>query len=263
MKKSLVAFVTFLAIVLCASAQEGRPVVIKTPQKGARVFIDGKEVGVSPHRCYISFDSHWIYAIQDGQTSETFRLKVERGKGMLPEIVLVFHDYVDLALPSGTLWATCNVGAKMPEEHGDYFAWSETQPVTETTSETYEYKSEMHTKDDPAFFNWGSDWCMPTLEQLQELIAPKFTTTTFTSQNGVKGLEITSRKNGHTLFLPASGFSFDGKLEDTNDVGYYWSSTPGNTYLNTAFQLYFMDSDTFTNSCDRFYGRSVRAVRMK
>ena len=33
------------------------------------------------------------------------------------------HEYVDLGLPSGTLWATRNVGADKPEDIGDYFAW--------------------------------------------------------------------------------------------------------------------------------------------
>ena len=49
------------------------------------------------------------------------------------------HEYVDLGLPSGTLWATCNVGASKPEEYGDYFAWGETKPKDDYSWETYKW----------------------------------------------------------------------------------------------------------------------------
>lgn len=263
LKNLFLTLLLTLTAFLDIHAQEGRAVVIRTPIEGARVFIDGKEVGTSPHRCFLSIDSHWIYAMQDGDISETARIKVTRGKGALPDMMLKFHAYVDLALPSGTLWATCNVGADKPEDHGSYFAWSETKPVTASTTESYEYKSELLPKDDAAFVIWGSDWCMPTLEQLKELTDARFTIPTQTTREGVKGLLLTSRKNGNTLFLPAAGYSMDGKVEDENGVGYYWSQTKGDTYLNAAYQLYFMDNDAFTNSCDRFYGRSIRPVRAR
>ena len=50
-----------------------------------------------------------------------------------------YHDYVDLGLPSGILWATCNVGAFTPEDYGDYFAWGETQPKDMYNWSTYQY----------------------------------------------------------------------------------------------------------------------------
>ena len=74
------------------------------------------------------------------------------------------HEYVDLGLPSGTLWATCNVGANSPEEYGDYFAWGETQPKTIYSRSNYGYSNADATKA-----NWDSDWCMPTKEQWEEL----------------------------------------------------------------------------------------------
>lgn len=263
-KNLLLMLLMTLSAFLGAHAQGGGcPVVIRTDTEGARIFIDGKEVGVSPHRCILSIDSHWIYAIQGDMTSEIFRIKVKREKGALPDITLRFHDYVDLALPSGTLWATCNVGADKPEDFGNYYAWSETKPVTASTTENYEYKSKLRREDDAASANWGSDWCMPTLEQLRELTDKRFTIPTLTTREGIKGLLITSRKNDNSLFLPAAGFCQDGKVEDENAVGFYWSKTEGTTYLNAAYQLYFVDSDTFTNACDRFYGRSIRPVRNK
>ena len=98
------------------------------------------------------------------------------------------HAYVDLGLPSGTLWATCNVGASSPEEYGDYFAWGETEPKNDYNWSTYKYckgssttmtkyctsssygtvdnKTELEPSDDAATVNWGSNWQMPSLEQL-------------------------------------------------------------------------------------------------
>ena len=101
------------------------------------------------------------------------------------------HEYVDLDLPSGTLWATCNVGAEKPEEYGDYFAWGETKTKENYDWSTYKWcngseyeltkycvsgrygtvdnKTELLPEDDAATANWGSNWCMPTVEQIEEL----------------------------------------------------------------------------------------------
>ena len=97
------------------------------------------------------------------------------------------HEWVDLGLPSGTLWATCNVGANSPEEYGDYFAWGETTTKSSYSWSTYKYckgssstmtkyctssyygtvdnKTELEPSDDAATANWGSEWQMPSLEQ--------------------------------------------------------------------------------------------------
>ena len=102
------------------------------------------------------------------------------------------HEYVDLGLPSGTLWATCNVGATTPEDMGDYFAWGETAPKQIYDMDNYkwydsssdkltkyctddkygavDYMTELLPEDDAAYVNWGPSWRMPTLEQQQELI---------------------------------------------------------------------------------------------
>ena len=125
-----------------------------------------------------------------------------------------FHEYVDLGLPSGTLWATYNVGANSPEEYGDYFAWGETQPKDTYTWSTYQYANGgspwgnpnltkycansqygyngyvddltiLLPEDDAATANWGSNWRMPTQEEWWELGSN--TTHTWTTQNGVNG----------------------------------------------------------------------------
>lgn len=136
------------------------------------------------------------------------------------------HAYVDLGLPSGTLWATCNVGADTPEGFGDYFAWGETTPKTTYNWSTYQYCNgdyDQMTKycdrpdfgyngftdnltvlqpmDDAATTNWGNGWCMPTDDQWGELL--RKTTNQWTTRNGVNGRLFTA-SNGNSIFLPAA-----------------------------------------------------------
>jgi hypothetical protein len=82
------------------------------------------------------------------------------------------HEYVDLGLPSGTLWATCNVGANSPEEYGDFFAWGEVEPKEEYTNENYTYTETSNVlplSADAANANWGEAWRMPTRNEQDEL----------------------------------------------------------------------------------------------
>ena len=202
------------------------------------------------------------------------------------------HEYVDLGLPSGTLWATCNVGAATPEGYGDYFAWGETTPKTTYNWSTYKYCNgdwafNQLTKycynssygyngftdnliilqpiDDAAMANWGNGWCMPTKEQWQEL--RDNTTRTWTTQNGVNGRLFTAN-NGRSLFLPASGFRYDSSLNNNGNDGHYWSSSLGSDYSGVAWNLYFNSTNNngvvtnFSNyGSRRDYGFTVRAVR--
>ena len=139
------------------------------------------------------------------------------------------HAWVDLGLPSGTKWATCNVGANKPEEYGNYYAWGETTTKSDYCWRTYKYGNdrdeltkycdnssyglngftdnltELLPEDDAATANWGSHWQMPSKEQVKELINANYTTTTWTTQNGVNGRKIVSKSNGKSIFLPASG----------------------------------------------------------
>lgn len=149
------------------------------------------------------------------------------------------HEYVDLGLPSGTMWATCNIGANSPEEYGDYFAWGETAPKesynwstyfdTEDDGNTFKkyYISsgltELQPEDDAATANWGSGWQIPSLEQFIEL--KNYTTSEWTTVNGIKGRKITSEENGNSIFLPAAGI-YNGKaLWNAGTYGEYWLRT--------------------------------------
>ena len=182
------------------------------------------------------------------------------------------HEYVDLGLPSGTLWATCNVGANAPEEYGDYFAWGETQPKDVYNWSTYQYYDGSNLAkytgsdglttllpgDDAATTNWGNGWRMPTKEEWQELLDN--TTNKWTTQNGVNGRLFTG-SNGNSLFLPAVGFRWDDDLNYVGSYGYYWSSSLNTDGPNDAW-LFDLYSDYYgMYSLYRGYGQSVRAVR--
>ena len=184
------------------------------------------------------------------------------------------YEYVDLGLPSGLLWATCNVGANSPEEYGDYFAWGETSTKAEyntSNSATYGlYISQLQSQGyvdgegnltpqyDAATANWGGDWRMPTRNELSEL--RDNCTWTWTTQNGVWGRKVTSKTNGNYIFLPVAGYRGGSLLRDAGSDGYYWSSTPRNSD-NAASGLVF-DIDTPNNEIIgiRDLGFTVRPV---
>ena len=178
------------------------------------------------------------------------------------------HEWVDLGLPSGTLWATCNVGANSPEEYGDYFAWGETKPKTNYSSSSYSFTdnpSELLSEDDAATANWGNGWLMPSKEQMDELISSENTTTIWTQQNGVNGRLITSKKNSKTLFLPAAGFYSDTTLNYAGSYGDYWLRSAYNANSDRANDLFFQLGTIYTreNVGVRSGGQSVRPVRVK
>ncbi len=182
------------------------------------------------------------------------------------------EGYVDLGLPSGTLWATCNVGTDIPEGNGDFFAWGETQPKSIYDLSTYQYYhgsnltkytgsdglTNLLPEDDAAMANWGSDWRMPTQAEWQELYSK--TTVTWTQQNGVNGRLFTAA-NGNSLFLPAAG-RYEGSYHYSNEgYGNYWSSSLDTNSINNAWCYQFGSGNSFMNRFSRWTGQSVRAVR--
>ena len=188
------------------------------------------------------------------------------------------HDYVDLALPSGLLWATMNVGANRPEECGSYFAWGETSPKSEYSWTTYkyangsettltkycndssygnvDYKEVLEEKDDAATANWGKPWRTPTLNETQELI--NYCSWTLTNQNGVSGYKVTGA-NGNSIFLPAGGV-----------MQYNWNYFTERSVVMSATTFYYCTSASVLNCQDgaphwwygwnRCWGYNVRPV---
>ena len=186
------------------------------------------------------------------------------------------HDYVDLGLPSGTLWATCNVGANSPEEYGDYFAWGETETKTDYSWDTYKFttdggstftkytetdgKTTLDPEDDAAAVNWGGKWRMPTDDEWTEL--RENCTWTWTSLNGVNGYEVTSKTNGNSIFLPAAGRRNNDNLDKAGNDGRYWSSSLYLFYPSRACYVYISSDNVNRGSSGRCYGLSVRPVEV-
>ena len=186
------------------------------------------------------------------------------------------HAYVDLGL--SVKWATCNVGSSKPEEYGYYLAWGETQPKSTYDWSTYKYcngnentltkynnssvygsvdnKTTLELSDDAAHVNWGGSWRMPTKAEQDELRTR--CTWTWTSQNGVNGYKVTSKRNGNSIFLPAASFRGRGLYYPGFD-GYYWSSSLHTDYSRSPWNISFSDHVDKDYSY-RYFGQSVRPV---
>ena len=206
------------------------------------------------------------------------------------------YTAVDLGLPSGLKWATCNVGATAPEEYGDYFAWGDPEPNytsqdpltwrgNKTGYNWASYKFELGTgwegpfskyviensynignvdnktvldpEDDAAAVNWGGTWRMPTLAEWRELLDE--CTWTRTTQNGVNGRLVTG-PNGNSIFLPAAGYRYYTGFVDAGSTGSFWSSSLCTDYPYYAYGVYFGSDYYFWYDYYRYFGRSVRAV---
>ena len=192
------------------------------------------------------------------------------------------YEWVDLGLPSGLKWATCNVGASKPEDYGDYFAWGEVEPKTEYNWNTYKWcngsndtqtkyctdssygtvdnKTVLDKEDDAAAVNWGGSWRMPTKEEQEEL--RNNCSWEWTTQNGVYGHKVTG-PNGNSIFLPAAGYRYFSSLYDAGSDSDYWSSSlyTGSPYR--ACRLSFSSNRVGVvrvSDRSRYYGLSVRPV---
>ena len=196
------------------------------------------------------------------------------------------HDWVDLGLPSGTRWATCNVGSTTPEGYGDYFAWGETTSNEDYSWSTYRYCNGSYTtlikycndssygnngftdelttldaSDDVATANWGAGWRMPTNDELEELQTN--CTMTWITQNEVSGY-LFSGSNGNSIFMPAAG----QQLGDTpnyvdlyGSYGHYWSSSLNAAVPSYAWNFYFNSGFySVQQTTSRCAGLTVRPV---
>lgn len=196
------------------------------------------------------------------------------------------YEFVDLGLPSGLKWASCNVGAEKPEDFGLYFAWGETEGYSGITDEKqfiwsdyklcggsdstltkYNNKSYNGTVDtlttleqvDDAAYTSDNTCRMPTKAELEELIAN--TTSTWETLNGVDGRRFTSKINGNSIFVPAAGYCIIGSVFNVGSYGCLWSSSLNESDSRGAWNLYFNSGNVDVDSLDRYYGFTVRAVK--
>ena len=220
-------------------------------------------------------DDVWNYNVYDDCSKNGYK----GGYVLAPADV----QAVDLGLPSGIKWASCNVGAEKPEDYGNYYAWGEVLPQKDYFWATYKHaygngnkltkycnkesygdngftdnKTTLEPEDDAAYFNWGGSWRMPTNAEWIEL---RYNCTwTWTTQNGINGYQITSKTNSNSIFLPAAGYRYYTNLNYVGYRGYYWSSSLDVDEPYNACALYF-DSDYVDSYYgNRSRGQSVRPV---
>ena len=171
------------------------------------------------------------------------------------------HEYVDLGLPSGLKWATCNVGASSPSDYGSYFAWGETftkGEYTDSNCRTFDRTFgdiNGNVEYDAARANWGGSWRLPTKAEYEELLNNcQWTFITMGTHNGYKVIG----PNGNYIFLPAAGYRYGASLYDSGSNGRYWSSSP--YAAKYSYELYFSSSSRRVHWSYRRDGQSVRAV---
>ncbi|MDO4211921.1 MAG: hypothetical protein Q4D23_09460, partial [Bacteroidales bacterium] len=192
------------------------------------------------------------------------------------------HGYVNLGLPSGTLWAMTNVGAKSPEGLGNYYAWGETSPKDYYDWDNYKYcqgsddtmtkycttrergkvdnKRSLEANDDAATVNWGEGWRLPSSAQFDEL--REICTWTWTAMNGRNGYKIVG-PNGNSIFLPAAGARNEsGTTTDLNEYGFYRTRTLDTVYSNgdRAANLIICEDKPYKSESTRDAGQTVRPI---
>ena len=192
------------------------------------------------------------------------------------------YDYVDLGLPSGTLWATMNVGASNPLDYGLYFKWGDTKGYAANQAEPVytldnyklstnnsdrdpftKYNSEnaiLKLEDDAAHVHMGGDWHMPSPEQIKEL--RNNTISKWMVLDSASGLAFISKKDkSKFIFIPAAGYAWNGSVDDSGGSGSVWSSMQSANLINCSHSLDFYDGGQHVYGRSmRFHGFSVRGV---
>lgn len=223
-------------------------------------------------------DDVWNYNVYDDCSKNGYQA------GYVP--VPADVQAVDLGLPSGIKWASCNVGAEKPEDYGNYYAWGEVLPKADYSWATCKYangtsledpkltkycnnasygdngftddKTTLDPEDDAAYFNLGGSWRMPTDAEWAEL--REQCTWTWTTQNGVNGYQVASKTNSNSIFLPAAGYRVDTNLDYVGSYGDYWSSSLDENGPKCAWVLSFESDYVYGYRSYRCSGQSVRPV---
>ena len=182
-------------------------------------------------------------------------------------------EYVDLGLPSGTMWATCNVGADKPEDQGLFFQFGRvdgykhgdknhkftTDDKITTSGKVYKRNNILDLEDDAAHVNMGGKWRMPTKDECSELLDN--TTHDVVTINGVKGMMFTSIINSKQLFIPFAGFWYNGYFNTVGSYACVWSSQVPASIVSTAYSLCCVSSyDASFSDYYRSCAFSVRGV---
>lgn len=198
--------------------------------------------------------------------------------------VLNDHEWMDLGLPSGTLWATMNLGASSPEKYGDYYAWGEVATKSYFTFASYTLSKDpdgytryvpkakagvfgydgfydtltsLAEDDDAARAVWGEGWEMPTYEQMQELLT--CCTWVWTQLNGINGYRVYG-PNGQSIFLPASGSRSVSHKVGVGKCTFLWLRDLYTPNPSMGCCLYLNERMYYLSTSLRYLGQVVRPV---
>ena len=246
---------------------------------GVRIYVPASKVDLYKARTNWSNFADYIFPISDYSDQSVY-------------------EAVDLGL--SVKWASCNIGAAMPTGYGEYYAWGETEVKSNYDWSTYKWmasgqsdwvyinkyqckdgqttacwydsdgnfigdgKTVLETADDVAAQKWGGKWRMPTDSEWTELRNTDNCTLTWTTQNGVNGYLVTSKKEGYTdrsIFLPAAGGRTGANLDNVGSYGRYWSSSLNTGLSYRAYYVYFSSGSVGRYVDYRYNGSSVRPVQ--
>lgn len=198
------------------------------------------------------------------------------------------HDYVDLGLPSGTLWATCNIGATAPEEFGNFYAWAETETKNTYWNNNYKWgepnkytkyvcygenglnyftdnKTKIDSEDDVAHVIWKRSWHLPDSDQFKEMVDN--CRWSFNTINNIYVFIGESKINGNRIILPAAD-SFTYKqfvfpCEYSNYACYWTCNLHDTQHSNVGIAYTFRSNPDNTGMLydERYYGHTVRPVK--
>ena len=224
----------------------------------------------------------WLTKVMDNQeSSENLKLRATLILdiiGIVNQAATNDHKYVDLGL--SVMWATCNVGATKPEDYGDFFAWGETKPkdkyfwsnlkyCNDSDGESFskynhnkpgtkDNKVRLELKDDAARANWGGSWRMPTYLEFEELLTR--CNWVWTTMNGVRGYKVTSKSNGNSIFLPATGYHIGAGYFMNGQCSSYWSANITNNNSGDAWNVLIDENGHKLVDGRRHCGSPVRPV---
>ena len=219
-------------------------------------------------RAYATNEKGTSYGDEKSFTTEE---EEEEEEGCEPDGEINGYGYVDLGLPSGVKWATCNVGASSPEEYGDYFAWGETTTKTEYSSSStsglsiselqsqgyIDGNNNLTPQHDAATANWGGNWRMPTKDEMQELLDN--CEWIWTAWSGVDGYKVIG-SNGNCIFLPAAGYRVGLLLHEVGSNGGYWSSIPYTDNYDASILGFYANDRQDMFISPRNNGQTIRPV---
>lgn len=177
------------------------------------------------------------------------------------------HKYVDLQLPSGTKWATANLGGEEDELASEFYSWGELEVKRSYSKNNYQWMSGypeeygvLQDKHDVAHVRWEGKWRLPTKEEMEELEDTIHNTTwVFSPLNGHVSWLVKSKRNGQTIRLMALGYMKEGKLEQ-DSIGFYLGASVGTSMENTFVCMAFNNDTINMGDAGRYFGYTVRPV---